>query len=76
MYGRRPRCKGRIGHLSETFWSRQREPAGTATGAQGHLSASGPAAGEKGLDDALFLGFYLVRAVELIVAARGFSRCY
>src|SRR5262245_51956345 len=42
---------------------------------QGRLAASGPAAGEKGLDDALFLGFYLVRAVELIVVARGFSRC-
>lgn len=37
--------------------------------------ASGPTAGEKGFDDALLLGFYLVRTVELIVAARGFSRC-
>src|SRR5215468_9225011 len=38
-------------------------------------ASSEPAAGEKGIDDALFLGFYLVRAVELIVSARGFSRC-
>src|SRR5215475_9194989 len=49
-------------------------PAGTTT-EHGRRAASGLAAGEKGIDDALFLGFYLVRAVELIVSARGFSRC-
>jgi transposase len=52
-----------------------RGPAGTATDAQGRPAASDPAAGEKGIDDALFLGFYLVWAVELILSARGFSRC-
>lgn len=52
-----------------------RSAAGTATDAQGRPTASDPAAGEKGIDDALFLGFYLVRTVELIISAGGFSRC-
>ena len=80
-------CHKRTNCTAAIIWSRQpeinalgerradtRSPAGTAADAQGRSAASDPAAGEKGIDDPLFLGFYLVRAVELIVAARGFGR--